>query len=74
MCNNHILRVQKTHSVLLYKETLVQKDNFSKLAPIRYSKKTSTSLSETNLFCFLYYYFNLQSYNSAEIIQNKYQC
>lgn len=61
MCNNHILCVQKTHSILLYKETLAQKDNFSKVAPIRYSKKTSTSLLETKVMLFLVLLFLIYS-------------
>lgn len=53
MCNNHILCVQKAHGILLYKETLALKENFSQVAPIRYSKKPPTSLSETKAVLFL---------------------
>lgn len=61
MCNNHILCAQKTHSILLYKETLAQKDNFNKVVPITHSKKTSTSLSETKVILFLVLLFLIYS-------------
>lgn len=53
MCNNHILCVQKAHGILLYKETLALKENFSQVGPIRYSKNPPTSLSETKAVLFL---------------------
>lgn len=75
MCKNHILCVQKTLSILLHKETLSLRDNFNQVAPIRYSKKTFNCLIRNkSYFVSCMIIFNLQSCNSAEIIQSKYKC